>query len=146
MQSSLYRRFQSYMDKQDYYVKPFFTFQPCKHSCNGHGTCQRTGQYSSNFYCTCKRGYEGEKCETTRKACDLAKSEGNVCQHGGKCRNDRDPFDYSCICLQGWNGKHCEIPDVSPVPLLFRNMTDETSTQIMNVLLTPSNDSKLCFS
>ncbi len=110
------------MDKPNYYVKPSFTFQPCKHNCNGHGTCQRTGQYSSDFYCTCKRGYEGEKCETLRRACDLAKSEGNVCQHGGNCRNDRDPFGYSCICPQGWKGKHCEMPDVSFVPLLFQLM------------------------
>ncbi len=113
---------QSYIDKPNYYLKTFFNFQPCQHKCNGHGTCQKTGQYPSNFYCLCKRGYEGETCGTLRQACDLAKSEGNACQNGGYCQNGRDPFDYSCNCPPGWKGKHCEMQDVSSVPFLFQIM------------------------
>ncbi len=72
-----------------------------------------TGQYSSTFSCECYRGYGGEQCETVRQACDLAYSEGNICQHGGYCQDIKDPFDYLCDCPHGWKGKHCEMKDVS---------------------------------
>ncbi len=110
----------NYESKSRRYKLYFVNFQPCGHKCNGHGNCQKKGQYLTDFSCKCDRGYNGEKCERTRNACDLAKSEGNVCQHGGYCQDVENPFDYSCMCFGGWTGKHCEIPGVSSVPLLFQ--------------------------
>ncbi len=108
--------------KLNSYAKHFVNFQPCGHNCNGHGTCQRTGKYFNDFSCKCDRGYNGKICDRTRMACDLAKSEGNVCQKGGYCQDVRDPFDYWCVCFGGWTRKYCEIPDVSSVPLLSQLM------------------------
>ncbi|KAK5895452.1 hypothetical protein CesoFtcFv8_012044 [Champsocephalus esox] len=70
---------------------------PCdRRPCLNAGTCMSSAEYE--FQCLCRDGFEGERCEVVREAC-----QNNLqCVNGGSCE------DGQCVCAAGHTGPNCE--------------------------------------
>ncbi|KAG7477685.1 hypothetical protein MATL_G00072180 [Megalops atlanticus] len=66
--------------------------RPCLHG----GSCLSSAEYE--YQCLCREGYEGERCEVVKDACQ----RDAQCQNGGSCTNHR------CVCAAGYTGRFCE--------------------------------------
>ncbi|VDN51024.1 unnamed protein product [Dracunculus medinensis] len=67
--------------------------------CNNQGTCIGNKQ---TYFCVCRLGYTGTKCETT--LCDSDRD----CNQKGICSGTS--ADFKCLCNIGFTGDKCEIP------------------------------------
>ncbi|KAK1803404.1 hypothetical protein P4O66_020832 [Electrophorus voltai] len=67
-----------------------------RRSCQHGGTCLMTAEYE--FQCLCRDGYEGERCELVKDACQ----DSSQCQNGGNC------VAGVCVCPVGYTGLFCE--------------------------------------
>ncbi|KAM8864756.1 basement membrane-specific heparan sulfate proteoglycan core protein isoform 5-T5 [Spinachia spinachia] len=70
---------------------------PCdRRPCLNGGHCMSSFEYE--YQCLCKDGFEGERCEVVRDAC-----QSNLqCQNGGTCVKGQ------CVCASGRTGLNCE--------------------------------------
>ncbi|KAL6119478.1 hspg2 [Pungitius sinensis] len=86
---------------------------PCdRRPCLNGGHCMSSFEYE--YQCLCKDGFEGERCEVVRDAC-----QSNLqCQDGGICVKGQ------CVCAPGRTGLNCEESQVSsfPLPQALRNL------------------------
>ncbi|XP_077945716.1 basement membrane-specific heparan sulfate proteoglycan core protein isoform X7 [Gasterosteus aculeatus] len=83
---------------------------PCdRRPCLNGGDCLSSFEYE--YQCLCKDGFEGERCEVVRDAC-----QSNLqCQNGGSCVKGQ------CVCATGRTGLNCEESQVSSFPEAQRN-------------------------
>ncbi|XP_069382458.1 basement membrane-specific heparan sulfate proteoglycan core protein isoform X23 [Paralichthys olivaceus] len=84
---------------------------PCdRRPCLNGGHCMSSAEYE--YQCLCKDGFEGERCEVVKDACqsDLQ------CQNGGSCVSGQ------CVCVPGYAGLTCEESHVSSFPAALRNL------------------------
>lgn len=72
--------------------------------------CEEIGRVS--YFCTCKDGFVGTKCQSDDNEC----LGGDPCLNGAQCINNAG--SYSCQCLNGFSGRNCEIniPDCISTP------------------------------
>ncbi|XP_028309184.1 basement membrane-specific heparan sulfate proteoglycan core protein isoform X2 [Gouania willdenowi] len=70
---------------------------PCdRRPCLNGGRCMSNVEYE--FQCLCKDGFEGERCEVVKDAC----------QRDFHCQNDGSCVDGQCVCTSGYTGRNCE--------------------------------------
>ncbi|CAD5213079.1 unnamed protein product [Bursaphelenchus okinawaensis] len=80
---------------------------PCG-NCGDNGECVRNFTNPGMFYCRCKRGYSGDKCDVF----DYCENSGfastgiNPCANGGKC--EHTPEGFVCHCKDVFTGHRCE--------------------------------------
>ncbi|KAM8864759.1 basement membrane-specific heparan sulfate proteoglycan core protein isoform 8-T8 [Spinachia spinachia] len=84
---------------------------PCdRRPCLNGGHCMSSFEYE--YQCLCKDGFEGERCEVVRDAC-----QSNLqCQNGGTCVKGQ------CVCASGRTGLNCEQSQVSSFSEALRNL------------------------
>ncbi|XP_056280235.1 basement membrane-specific heparan sulfate proteoglycan core protein isoform X13 [Pseudoliparis swirei] len=91
---------------------------PCDHRpCLNGGHCMSNVEYE--YQCLCEDGFEGERCEVVKDAC-----QSNLqCQNGGSCVNGQ------CVCAAGHTGLNCgetiypaHTGQVSSFPEALRNL------------------------
>ncbi|XP_054464444.1 basement membrane-specific heparan sulfate proteoglycan core protein isoform X3 [Anoplopoma fimbria] len=89
---------------------------PCdRRPCLNGGHCMSSVEYE--YQCLCKDGFEGERCEVVKDAC-----QSNLqCQNGGSCVNGQ------CVCAPGHTGINCEESQVSSFPEALRNLEGSES-------------------
>jgi len=68
--------------------------------CLNGGTCR--GSKSNDFFCLCRPGYQGPRCESYVDSC-----QQNPCKNGGTCVSLQP--SYRCRCLDNYYGNHCEL-------------------------------------
>ena len=71
----------------------------CKlNACNINGTsnCVNT---DGGYNCTCKRGWQGKKCDENIDDC-----YPNPCKNNGSCKDEIGW--YNCICVNGYVGEN----------------------------------------
>ncbi|KAK9515159.1 hypothetical protein VZT92_025826 [Zoarces viviparus] len=84
---------------------------PCdRRPCLNGGHCMSNVEYE--YQCLCKDGFEGERCEIVKDACQ----SNRQCQNGGSC------VDGQCVCAPGRTGLNCEESQVSSFPEALRNL------------------------
>nr|AEY69046.1 EGF repeat-containing protein [Thamnodynastes strigatus] len=76
--------------------------------CENGGTCFKTPDDPTSFFCLCKYRYFGTTCHEYDKGPCLS----DPCKNEGECEvipgwGDL-PDEYRCICRPGYNGKNCE--------------------------------------
>ncbi|XP_075954009.1 basement membrane-specific heparan sulfate proteoglycan core protein [Anarhichas minor] len=70
---------------------------PCdRRPCLNGGHCMSNVEYE--YQCLCKDGFEGERCEVVKDACQ----SNRQCQNGGSCVGGQ------CVCAPGRTGLNCE--------------------------------------
>ncbi|KAG7472084.1 hypothetical protein MATL_G00104850 [Megalops atlanticus] len=70
---------------------------PCdRRPCLNGGSCMSSAEYE--YQCLCQDGFEGERCEVVKDACQ----RDAQCQNGGTCT------DGQCVCPAGYSGLHCQ--------------------------------------
>ncbi|XP_066290421.1 sushi, von Willebrand factor type A, EGF and pentraxin domain-containing protein 1-like [Branchiostoma lanceolatum] len=70
--------------------------------CQNNGTCARNGTQRDSSICGCKKGTEGDLCETITDYC-----APNPCQNEATCVSKT--FEgVDCICRGGFTGTYCE--------------------------------------
>ncbi|KAF6018704.1 CELSR1 [Bugula neritina] len=78
--------------------KPTTCETPCRAGANSK--CEIGWENST---CLCNEGLYGASCSS------VCSSKYNPCQHGGKCRVDRETaLGYKCVCATGYEGNYCE--------------------------------------
>ncbi|XP_070400895.1 basement membrane-specific heparan sulfate proteoglycan core protein isoform X2 [Nothobranchius furzeri] len=78
---------------------------PCdRRPCLNGGECMSNIEYE--YQCLCKDGFEGERCEVVRFACQ----SNRHCQNGGSC------VDGKCVCAPGHTGLTCAESQVFSIP------------------------------
>ncbi|XP_047187254.1 basement membrane-specific heparan sulfate proteoglycan core protein isoform X12 [Scophthalmus maximus] len=84
---------------------------PCdRRPCLNGGHCMSSAEYE--YQCLCKDGFEGERCEVVRDAC-----QSDVhCRNGGSCVGGQ------CACSPGFAGVTCEESHVSSFPEALWNL------------------------
>ncbi len=97
----------------------FYFSQPCSHGCSGQGTCQKAGQFLTDFGCTCNPGYYGEMCEHYFAGCDPKSGEPHFCHNGGVCKSTAEPYSYKCECPPDFKGEQCDIPVPEVCTIVF---------------------------
>ncbi|XP_068454510.1 basement membrane-specific heparan sulfate proteoglycan core protein isoform X9 [Clinocottus analis] len=84
---------------------------PCdRRPCLNGGQCMSSVEYE--YQCLCEDGFEGERCEVVKDACQSSLQ----CQNGGSCVNRQ------CVCAPGHTGLNCEESQVSSFPEAPRNL------------------------
>ncbi|KAM6928874.1 basement membrane-specific heparan sulfate proteoglycan core protein isoform 4-T4 [Lycodopsis pacificus] len=91
---------------------------PCdRRPCLNGGHCMSNVEYE--YQCLCKDGFEGERCEVVKDACQ----SNRQCQNGGSC------VAGQCVCAPGRTGLNCEetiypahTGQVSSFPEALRNL------------------------
>lgn len=68
--------------------------------CLNGGSCRESPDGAS-FFCLCRPGYRGNRCEAAADSC-----RPNPCLHGGVCV--ATPPGYRCRCPEARYGRHCQ--------------------------------------
>lgn len=85
------------------------TLDSCNESsCNANSFCKPIFNQNKAFYCSCRSGYSGEKCDRYHSRCTT------YCQSNSICRpNSRgligNPDNPLCICPLGHFGSRCNL-------------------------------------
>lgn len=108
---------------------------PCK---NG-GSCRQNADGGS-YFCLCRTGYRGSKCEFLVDTC-----RPSPCLNGGKCIPLKP--GYKCACVNGYYGQNCDKSAYSFNELSYMAFSelDATTNDISLVFATTKPNSLLAY-
>ncbi|KAI3383429.1 hypothetical protein SNEBB_005763 [Seison nebaliae] len=76
-------------------------------NCDNEGKCipkmVNGNENELPFYCFCKAGYEGKRCQKKTNLCEIV----NPCSTNGQCKNEKVNI-CTCDCSYGYYGDTCE--------------------------------------
>ncbi|XP_063236115.1 cadherin-related tumor suppressor [Bacillus rossius redtenbacheri] len=107
--------------------------------CQNGGSCRESPDGSS-FFCLCRPGYRGNRCEAAADSC-----RPNPCMHGGLCVSLKP--GYKCSCPEARYGRHCERSTFGFRPLSFMAFPplDPATNDVSVVFSTTKPDALLVY-